>query len=118
MIRFGIPAESTDRIIQLSRTQNSPCEITDNDAYISLPAMFRQNFSTPHGLILKLTVSPGKKITLLTPKIEKDMEIPEDNIHELPAMLSGPFVYFKGVFFNEDKPVFILDPEKLIGCIK
>jgi len=124
MIRFGIPAESTERIIQLSRTQNSPCEIADNDVYISLPLMFRQNMTTDakqmtqHGLILKLKVSQGKKITLLAPKIEKDMEIPEDSIHGLPTLLSGPFIYFKGVFFNEEKPVFILNPEKLKGYIK
>ena len=125
MIRFGIPAESTERIIQLSRTQNSPCEIEDNDVFISLPAMFNKKQMTdakqmtaPHGLLLKLHIPDGKKIILLSPKVEKDMEIPENKIHELPALLSGPFIYFKGVFFNEEKPVFIISPEKLLGYIK
>jgi len=119
MIRFGIPAESTDHIIQLSKTQNSIFETTDNEVLISLPALFKQYITTPHGLVIKFSVSSDdRKITLLTPKIEKDMEIPDENIHHLPQIFLGPFVFFKGVYFNDGKPVFIINTEKLKESIK
>jgi len=117
MISFGFPAASTEQIIQLSREQNSFCETGNNEIFISLPVLFRQRFTAFHGLILKLIVSQDKKVILLTPKIEMDMEIPDDKVHGLPEVLSGPFIFFKGVFFNDDKPVFILNPEKLLGNI-
>jgi len=118
MISFGIPAESTGQIIQQSRVQNTLCDTEGSDVFISLSAMFKQSFITPHGLILKSSVSGGRKVILLTPKIEKDMEIPEENIHRLPQVLSGIFIFFKGVFFSKENPVFIINTEKLSGCIK
>ena len=120
MIHCGIPAESIEQIIQLSRSQNSLYETVDSDIFISLPALFRCSYATPHGLVLKISVSAGsftRKVTLLTPKIEKDMEIPDENVHRLPQLFSGPFIFFRGVFFNEGNPVFVLNPEKLKECI-
>jgi len=122
-VNLGISAEVTERIIPLSRVQNSLYETEENDVFISIPALFRHYHATPHGLLLKRSVSPAcftRKITLLTPKIEKDLEIPEENVHSLPDVFSGPFVFFKGVFFgtNEKTPVFIVNPEKLTECIK
>jgi len=117
LIRFGIPAELTGKIMQLSRVQNSFCETAGSEIFISLPVLFRQKIIDPHGLVLKLTVTGDRKIILLTPKIEKEMEIPNDKVHGLPEVLSGPFVYFKGVFFSNENPVLIICPEKLMGCI-
>ena len=119
-IKFGIPAEITGQIIQLSRMQNSVCETTDTDSevYISLPALFRKASTTPHGMVLKIKLSEEKKIILLTPQIEKDMDIPDNYVHGLPKVFSGPFTFFKGVFFDDKNPVFIVDPEKLKGLIK
>ncbi|MCL2442869.1 MAG: hypothetical protein FWD13_05315 [Treponema sp.] len=118
MIRFGIPAEYTEKIIQLSREQNSLYETVNNDILVSLPALFERNFSTLHGLILKLSVLEGKKIILLTPKIEKEIDIPDGCIHSLPNVFSGPFVFFRGVFFSDENPVFIINPEKISGRVK
>jgi len=118
LIKFGIPAEFTESIIQLTRTQNSTIENVDNNVYVSLPALFQKYSSTPHGVILKLSVSNSRKITLLTPQIEKDMEIPENNVHGLPQLLTGPYAFFSGVFFSNENPVFIFNPEKLAEKIK
>jgi len=118
MIRFGIPAEYTEKIIQLSREQNSIFETADNNIFVSLPALFRQSYSTLHGLIMKLSDSKNQKIILLTPKIEKEIEIPDGCIHRLPDMFSGPFVFFMGVFFSDENPVFIFNPEKITGRLK
>jgi len=128
MIRFGIPAESTGQIIPFSRVQNSLCETAGSEVLISLPVLYqessparrgvRQTFTTPHGLVLKLSVSGGKKIVLLTPKIEKDMEIQDENVHRLPDLFSGAFKFIRGVFFNEENPVFILNPEMLTESVE
>jgi hypothetical protein len=120
-INFGIPAESTEHIIQLSRKQNSLYETEDSNVFISLPALFRQYDTTPYGLVLKLSVSTNgftRKITLLTSKIEKDMEIPDDNVHRLPKLFTGPFIFFSGMFFSEGNMIFIINPEKLAEFVK
>ena len=119
-IGFGIPAESTERIINLSHSQNSFMESADADKeiYVSLPALFKQNFTTPHGLVLKFCVSEDRKIILLTPKIEKDMVIPDENVRRLPKVFAGPFVFFNGMFFYDEIPVFVFNPDKIKGCVK
>jgi len=118
MIRFGIPAESTGHIIQISRSQSSFVENADNDVFVSLPALFKQSFTTPHGVVLKLENSSEKKVILLTPKIEKDIEIPDNKVRALPKVFSGPFVFFNGMFFSDDNPVFIFNPKKLTERVK
>ena len=118
MIKFGIPADAAKQIIQFSRVQNSMIEKENNEVFISIPALFKQYSEEYHGLILKMDVSEVKKIILLTPKIEMEIEIPDNSIHSLPKLFSGPFIYFNGVFFNDNNPVFIINTEKLIGCVK
>ena len=107
---LGIPAEQTERII-------SADQLTD-EASISLPQLFQlKDRDTPHGLVLKAALP--KKITLLTPKIENELEIPEENMHGLPDALAEMHKYFTGVYFSDSGVILILDPEKLVestGC--
>ena len=117
-INLGIPAERTERIIPVTRMQTTVFE-TDNDnreAFISLPMLFLQNDSvTPHGAVLKAndgTETP--KTVLLTPRIDIDLEIPEEDIHGLPEAFVGFFRYFRGVYFTEDKIILILNIKKLM----
>ncbi|MCL1927367.1 MAG: hypothetical protein FWG07_01050 [Treponema sp.] len=112
-------------------------------AFISLPLLFLQNDSvTPHahtalsgeltsnslcspvtapwpegmhGVVLKAndgTETP--KTVLLTPRIDIDLEIPEEDIHSLPEAFVGFFRYFKGVYFTEDRIILILNIKKLM----
>ena len=116
-INLGIPAGYTERIIQVARAQACVHENENQDSYISIPVLFGQkDVSAPHGLVLKRSASgPGKKI-LLTPKIEIDLEIPEQDIHRLPGAFAGVFAFVKGACFagSADKMILILDPEKLL----
>jgi chemotaxis signal transduction protein len=50
---------------------------------------------------------------LLTPRIDIDLDIPEEEIQQLPKAISGLFHYIRGVYFNDYDAIFILDPEKL-----
>jgi chemotaxis signal transduction protein len=109
-MNLGIPAQQVERIIKTARVQSAVIEKENGEAFISLPALLRQKgISAPHGIVLK-TGKP-EKIVLLTPKIDKDMQIPEEDIHKLPKTLIGPLCYFRGVHFCDQNAILILDPE-------
>ena len=123
-ISLGIPAEHTERIIAATREQTSVYETENEEVFISLPLLFRKKDSTtPHGIVLKSphgtlpdspsVEGPGKKVrtVLLTPKIDIDMEIPEEHIHKLPVALTGLLHYFKGAYFSSQNMILILNPE-------
>ena len=115
-IFLGIASEQIQRIIPVSGLRVNVLETENEDAFISIPALFCQKGNAIHGLILKKSLSglPGKT-TLLTPGIDMDIELPEDNISRLPGVFTGIFSLFKGACFTEDgnKMILILDLEKL-----
>ena len=113
-INLGIPAPNTLQIVSVSRIQTEIYLKEGDQTFISLPALFRQkNIDTPHGIVLK---SEGKvKTMLLSPKVEIDLEIPEEGINELPEILSDVFMFLRGVYFNGDNGILVLDTEKLTG---
>ena len=115
--KLGIPAEQTERIIPVSRLQTSVYETENDDAFISIPALFRQkDIAAPHGLVLKGGRDDGNgKTILLTPKIDIDLEIPEENIHSFPEAFAGLYTFIKGACFSggSQNVILILDPEKL-----
>jgi len=116
-ILLGIPAQQTERIISVTRVQNALCETENNEKFISLPALMRQKEAAPHGIVLKPLASQppnAPKATLLTPKIDAEMEIPEEGIHKLPEVLAGSYRHFRGAYCGEHKVILILDPENLL----
>lgn len=118
---LGIPAEQTGRVISAPRLQAAVYETENHEAFISLPVLFRlKDITAPHGIILKTSEREKEQIktVLLTPRIDIELEIPEENIHALPEALQGPFQYFRGVYFADKNVILILDPEKLKGRIK
>ena len=115
-INLGIPAEQTERIIPVTRVQNAVHESENQEAFISLPVLFQQkDTAAPHGVVLKPSFLPAGtgKTVLLTPRIDIDLEIPEENIHRLPEAFAGQFRYFRGACFNSQNLILILNPEKL-----
>ena len=112
-IYLGIPAGRTEKIIPVTRVQTAVNETENREKFISLPALFGlKNISTPHGVVLKTPAT--RKTVLLTPGIDIDLEIPEENISSLPESLSGSYRYFTGACFDDQKVILILDPEKLV----
>jgi len=119
-INLGIPAGKTERIISVTRMQDAVCETENQEVFISLPALLRQkDRSAPHGIVLKpLFLGPRPlnttKTILLTPKIDAELDIPEENIHGLPRAMGGAYRYFRGAYCNEKNVILILNPEKIL----
>jgi hypothetical protein len=105
------------------------------EAFISLPALFRQSeIAAPHGLVLKTlenrrdsqeielpAVGEGRpqKTILLAPKIDIELEIPEESIYRLPEVFAGLYSYFfKGAFIGAQDMILILNPEKIVEGIR
>ncbi|MDR2576385.1 MAG: hypothetical protein LBC52_08095 [Treponema sp.] len=116
-INLGIPAEQTERIVSITRIQDAICETENQEIFISLPALLRQKDTTsPHGIVLKQRAgqAPDKKITLLTPKIDAELEIPEEGIRDLPRAMHGVYKHFRGAYCTDTNIILILNPEKIM----
>jgi len=120
-INIGIPAEMTERIIAVTRIQGAVRVTENQEVFISLPALMRQKeTAAPHGIVLKPLVPESQsvvttaKTTLLTPKIDAEMEIPEENIHSLPRAMDGMYRHFRGAYCTSQNLILILNPEKLL----
>jgi len=138
-VHLGIPAERTERIISMTRIQTVIYVTENQEAFISLPCLFRlKDVLAPHGLVLKtdksdipidrsIDISINKSIDkpiktiLLTPKIDIELEIPEESIHRLPESFAGLFRCFKGAYFTPagtgQSVILLLDPEKIVESI-
>jgi len=113
-IGVAVSGECTERIISVSRIQSSVYEKEEQNIFISLSLLFKkENLSTPHGILLK-PKNNDKKVTLLTPPIDIDLEIPEKDIYTVPIALTEKLRYFSGACFIEGRLVLILNTEKLL----
>ena len=125
-IQLGIPAQQTERIVPSSQVQTAEIKTefkieekseSDAKALISLPDLFRlKDRAAPHGLILK--ADKPVKTVLLTPRIEIEIEIPEESIHALPEALIDLRRYLRGAYFTDETVILILDPEKLTESMR
>ena len=119
---LGIPAEHTERIIPVNRMQTAIFETDNDEAFLSVPVLLKlKDRSTPHGLVLKTRLDSKKskiiKTVLLLPRVEVEMEIPEEQICQLPEVFNEMFKYFRGIYFSSNM-ILILDPEKLMESVK
>ena len=117
-INLGIPARQTERIVSVTRIQDAVQETENQEVFVSLPALLGQkDKTTPHGIVLK----PGapqppnaSKTTLLTPRIDAELEIPEESIHSLPRAMGGAYRHFRGAYCADKNVILILNPEKIL----
>ena len=123
-IQIGILGKKTERIIQSTRTSNTEFDeqTMKNDeveVFVSLPELFMiGDAATPHTIVLKSSLVPSKgikvKVFLLTPRIENELEIPEESIQQLPKALADLHGYSNGIYFNNQTMTFILNIEKVL----
>jgi len=114
---IGIPARQTERIISAEGAR----EKEDGEKIISLPELFQlKNCETPHAVILKRDNGNAynSKILLLTPRIDAELEIPEDEIRGLPNAMAGVYRHFTGAYCCDTKVILILNPEKIAETLK
>ena len=119
-ITIGIPAEQTERIVSVTRAQGAVCETENGEVFISLPMLLRkEDGSAPHGIVLKSSAGESSpvKTVLLTPRIDMELEIPEEGIHSLPKAFAGVFRHCRGAHCTGHSVILILDPEKLTESI-
>jgi len=108
-----IPTMHAERIIPVTKTQAAESETENDEVFISLPVLFQQkNTVTPHGIVLRSDQVP--KTVLLTPRIEKDVEIPEESVQRLPGIFAGLSKYFKGIYFDNQNLFLIVNTEKFM----
>jgi hypothetical protein len=116
-INLGIPAEQTERIIPVTRVQDTVCETENQEIFISLPVLLRQKDSAaPHGVVLKSNAGEPSavKTVILTPRIDVEMEIPEEDIYSLPEALDGVFKFFRGAYCTGQNVILILNTEGVL----
>jgi len=112
-VQLGIPTSLTERIIPAGRVQTTVSESENQERFISIPALFRlKDSSAPHGIVLKQEIF-GKTV-LLTPKIDIEIEIPQEHIHALPKALAGNYAFFSGAYCSGQNIILILDPQKTV----
>ena len=112
-MQLAIPTTYTERIIPVNRIQAAGYETTDEEVSVSLPVLFLQKSTvTPHGVVLRSDRTP--KTVLLTPGIDRDLEIAEENIHRLPGIFDRLSRYFSGVYFDKQNLILILNTEKIM----
>ena len=74
-----------------------------------------------HGIVLKQETGASgrcgdnKTLVIITPPVERDIDVDEKNIQNLPGSFSGVYSLFNGLYFNEQKIIFFLDVEKFIS---
>ena len=106
---LGIPADKTERVIPAPRTQNALYETENEEIFISLPAFFQRNVtSTPHGVLLK----HSRRVVLLVPRIDVDLDISPQDIRALPECLRLPC--FTGAAFVENDLILLLNTDRIL----
>jgi hypothetical protein len=115
-VLLGIPAGDTERIIPAPRVQENLFETNNDGGYIFLPALFHKSLPAPHGVILK-TPGSSRPLILLVPRIDTDLDIPDDKIRLLPAVLAGAFPCFRKACFLREEMILLLQTEKLVETV-
>jgi chemotaxis signal transduction protein len=114
---IGIPARQTQQIISVTNERGASNETENGEVIISLPELFKQKDNAAcHGLILKTNNGEPYKVrtVLLTPKIDAELEIPEEDIRGLPKAMAGVYSHFTGAYCDGQNIILILNPEKII----
>ena len=114
-VQLAIPMRHTERIITVEKTR--PVKSGNGEkaeVFVSLLALLEpESADATHGIILRSERAP--KIVLLAPQIDRDLEIPEESIHQLPNAFLKLSDYFRGAFFDEQTLILLLNTEKIMA---
>ncbi|MDR3172460.1 MAG: hypothetical protein LBU17_12720 [Treponema sp.] len=135
-LAFGIPAACVAEFVQAPVVLDTLIEADSalGDIFCSIPHFFRKAaVAAPHGIVLKSLPYPeaviealhryagGKfhRILLLTTPIEREIEVPDETILQLPTFLSlpGKLPFLTGVSFSDTGMTAYLDPVLLVSRI-
>ena len=111
-IYIAVAADNVKRFISPD-SADSPQENCKDPVKIQLHSA--GNNGSRHGIVLKQETNDNETIILITPPVEKDIDVAEKEIQSLPKSFAGIYASFNGIYFNEHKIIFFLDTEKLTG---
>ncbi|MDR3342777.1 MAG: hypothetical protein LBT14_08335 [Treponema sp.] len=133
-IAFGMPMGCVAEFIQAPGNSGTLIGASVGDVFFSIPHFFGKGaVPAPHGIVLKsFPCSQGvtealrgyaggevRHIVLLTTPIEREIDIPDETIRQLPAFLGlpGKLPFLTGVSFTGTTMTAYIDPQALVSCI-
>lgn len=124
-LTLGVPADKTERIIAAPQTLETVYEEKDGDVFISLPAFLgkkgkKEEENLDHGIVFKEKAGTGQWVLLL-PRIDRDLEIPQEQIRSLPNLLRSRLSCFSGAYFTESSAqglILLLDTEQVASHVR
>ena len=116
---IAIPMSSVSSLALHTDSRDAGAALTHDreNTYVSLPKLFElPSEYSRHGITLN---SGGGKIVLLSTEVEREAEIPDEEIFPVPKALCGTrfSALFSGIQFA-GSPVLLLDPERLIQRVE
>jgi hypothetical protein len=116
---LGVPEDSVAAIMIYSEeiTETIKQEEKTGDLFFSLPHFFKLAGQTVrHGVILK-TVQEGPRNILLVSSVEREADIPPEEIFPLPKILaeSRRTSFFTGIRISGQDMIVLIDPASLIA---
>ena len=110
---LAIPSEKIEKIYASQREMKEITEEEDGEVFFSIPLLLKLKNNLPsHALKIKKNILK-ENLVLLCPKVDLEIDIPDENIHPLPYTMSK-MNFFSNACFLENKLYLILEIEKLL----
>jgi hypothetical protein len=111
-ILLGFPSVLAAEFIALRRSQSALFERDKSECFFSMPVLFgKPAVPTVHGIVLK---GCRERTIALAPRIDTDMDIPEEAVHPLPALIGDTLPFVRGVAFIGDALILLVNPDTLL----
>jgi len=111
-IHIAVAADKVSKFISHDMTE---AEQTVIPLYILFTRHQKNENVSFHGIVLKQEICDNKKIVIMTPPIEEDINVSQEEIQSLPDSFSGVYSSFNGIYFYRQKLIFFLDIENFIS---
>jgi len=115
-IYIAVSADKVKRFISHNSEEssdNDKIKIIVNTIFGKLHNTDNKFFS--HDIVLKQKTNDDKTLILVTPPVERDIEVSENQIQNLPESLTGVYSSFNGLYFDKQNIIFFLNLEKMIS---
>ncbi|MCL2176243.1 MAG: hypothetical protein FWB73_09395 [Treponema sp.] len=115
-IYIAVSADKVKRFISHNSEEssdNGKIKITVNSIFGKLHNTDNKIFS--HDIVLKQKTNDNKTLILVTPPVERDIDVAENQIQNLPGSFSGVYSSFNGLYFDKQNIIFFLNLEKTIS---
>jgi len=110
-------AVAADKVKRFMSTENNNDSVNIDQITIPVHMIFGKlrcidNMSS-HIIVLKQQTNENKNLVMITPPVERDIDVAENEIQSLPGSFTGIYSSFYGIYFSGQKIIFFLDVEKL-----